>query len=75
MVENVMKLFDDEKIRIPINDDLAEELYAFTSVQNAITGKWSYRGTDGTHDDMVMSLLIAVECWREEGSSGFTDVY
>jgi len=75
IVEGLIKLFDDKKIRIPINEDLEEELYAFQSVQSPISGVWQYRGSDGTHDDMVMSMCIAFECLREETDSGFTNVY
>jgi len=75
MVDALIKRFDDEEIIIPDNEDLQEELYAFSSVQNAITGRVQYKGSEGQHDDMVMSLVIANACRDEEGSSGFTEVY
>jgi len=75
MVDQLIKLFDQYAIRIPYNEQLEKELYAFSSVQNKITGKWQYRGSDNIHDDMVMSLVIAAVCKNEESSSGFTDVY
>ena len=59
MVEVLAKMFDNYNIRIPDNHELSKELYAFTSVQNKITGKWQYKGTDNIHDDMVMSLVLA----------------
>lgn len=75
MVDRLIKLFDDNKITIPYNEQLEKELYAFSSVQNKVTGKWQYKGSDGIHDDMVMSLVLAVVCKREETSSGYTETY
>ena len=75
MVDQLIKLFDQYDIAIPYNEQLEKELYAFSSVQNKVTGKWQYRGSDNIHDDMVMSLVIAVVCKNEESSSGFTETY
>lgn len=75
MVDTLIKLFDDGKITIPYNEQLEKELYAFSSVQNKVTGKWQYKGSDNINDDMVMSLVIAAVCKEEELSSGFTEVY
>ena len=75
MVDKLIKLFDEYTIRIPYNEQLEKELYAFSSVQNKVTGKWQYRGSDNINDDMVMSLVIAVVCMVEEMGSGFTEVY
>lgn len=75
MVDQLIKLFDEYKIRIPFHEQLEKELYAFSSVQNKVTGKWQYKGSDNINDDMVMSLVIAVVCMNEESSSGFTEIY
>lgn len=75
MVDQLIKLFDEYKIKIPYNEQLEKELYAFSSVQNKVTGKWQYRGSDGIHDDMVMSLVLTTVCMNEESTSGFTEVY
>ena len=75
MVDLLVKKFDDCDIVIPYNEQLEKELYAFSSVQNKVTGKWQYKGSDNIHDDMVMSLVIAVVCLTEECDSGFTEVY
>lgn len=75
MVDQLTKLFDQGKITIPYDEQLEKELYAFTSVQNKVTGKWQYRGSEGINDDMVMSLVLAVTCKSEELSSGYTEVY
>lgn len=75
MVDQLIKLFDEYAITIPFNEELEKELYAFSSIQNKVTGKWQYRGSEGIHDDMVMSLILAVVCKNEETSSGFTEIY
>jgi len=75
MVDELIKLFESYKIRIPYNEQLEKELYAFEAVQNKVTGKWQYKGSDGIHDDMVMSLILAAACRTEEMGSGFTEVY
>ena len=75
MVDRLIKLFDEYKITIPYNEQLEKELYAFSSVQNKVTGKWQYKGSDNIHDDMVMSLVLAVVCMYEEMNSGYTDTY
>jgi hypothetical protein len=75
MVDKLIKLFDEYKILIPFNEQLEKELYAFSAVQNKITGKWQYKGSDNINDDMVMSLVLAVVCKSEEESSGWTETY
>lgn len=75
MVDNLVKMFDENTISIPQDEQLEKELYAFSSVQNKVTGKWQYKGTEGINDDMVMSMVIAATCLIEETSSGYTEVY
>jgi hypothetical protein len=75
MVDQLIKLFDEYAITIPFNEELEKELYAFSSIQNKVTGKWQYKGSEGIHDDMVMSLILAVVCKNEETSTGYTEVY
>ena len=72
MIRNLIKLFEEKKIKIPKNDDLVKELYDFKSKRNAITGNLQFSNTDGKHDDMVMSLAIAAYCAREEQDGGVT---
>ena len=75
MVDQLIKLFDEYAITIPFNEELEKELYAFSSIQNKVTGKWQYKGSEGIHDDMVMSLILAVVCKNEETATGYTEVY
>jgi hypothetical protein len=75
MVDLLIKAFDEYSIVIPFDEQLEKELYAFTSVQNKVTGKWQYKGSDNINDDMVMSLVLAVVCKTEELTSGYTYTY
>ena len=72
IIRNLIKLFEDKKIKIPKNDDLIKELYDFKSKRNAITGNLQFSNTDGKHDDMVMSLAICAYCATEEQDGGVT---
>lgn len=72
MIRNLIKLFEDKKIRIPKNDALIKELYDFKSKRNPITGNLQFSNTQGKHDDMVMSLAIAAYCAFEEQDGGVT---
>jgi hypothetical protein len=72
IIRNLIKLFEDKKIKVPKNDDLIKELYDFKSKRNAITGNLQFSNTDGKHDDMVMSLAICAYCAVEEQDGGVT---
>jgi phage FluMu gp28-like protein len=72
IINNLIKLFDDEAILIPDNSTLIAELYAYTSKQNPITGKVQFQNDTkmDAHDDMVCSLAIAAWCMKEETDGG-----
>ena len=72
MIRNLVKVFEDRMIGIPENNDLIRELYDFKSKRNAITGNLQFSNTDGSHDDMVMSLALAAWCCHEEQDGGIT---
>ena len=72
IIRNLIKLFEDKKIKLPKNDDLIKEIYDFKSKRNAITGNLQFSNTDGKHDDMVMSLAICAYCAVEEQDGGVT---
>lgn len=65
IINNLIKIFEDEAILIPDNDTLIAELYAYSSKTNPITGKVQYQNVGEAHDDMVSSLAIAAWCWLE----------
>ena len=72
IIRNLIKLFEDKKIKIPKNDDMVKELYDFKSKRNAITGNLQFSNTDGKHDDIVIALAICAYCAAEEQSGGVT---
>ena len=72
IIRNLIKLFEDNVIKIPNNEELIKELYDFKSKRNAITGNLQFSNSDGKHDDMVMSLAICAYCAFEEQDGGVT---
>jgi hypothetical protein len=72
IIRNLIKLFEDSKIKIPEYDVLVKELYDYKSKRNPITGNLQFSNTDGKHDDCVMSLAIAAYCATEEQDGGIT---
>ena len=72
IIRNLIKLFEDGKIKIPEYDVLVKELYDYKSKRNPITGNLQFSNTDGKHDDCVMSLAIAAYCATEEQDGGIT---
>ena len=72
IIKNLIKLFEDHKIKIPEYDVLVKELYDYKSKRNPITGNLQFSNTEGKHDDCVMSLAIAAYCAVEEQDGGIT---
>lgn len=72
IIKNLIKLFEDNKIKIPNYDILIKELYDYKSKKNPITGNLQFSNTDGKHDDCVMSLAIAAYCCFDEQDGGVT---
>lgn len=72
IIKNLIKLFEDHKIKIPNYDVLVKELYDFKSKRNPITGNLQFSNTEGKHDDCVMSLAITAYCAKEEQDGGVT---
>ena len=72
IIKNLIKLFEDQKIKIPNYDILIKELYDYKSKKNPITGNLQFSNTDGKHDDCVMSLAIAAYCCFDEQDGGVT---
>ena len=72
IIRNLVKQFEQGSITIPDNKDLIRELFDFKSKRNSITGNLQFSNTDGSHDDMVMSLAITAWCLKEETDGGVT---
>jgi hypothetical protein len=72
IIRNLIKLFEDHKIKIPENDILIKELYDYKGKKNPITGNMQFSNTEGKHDDCVMSLAITAYCCFDEQDGGVT---
>jgi|TARA_B110000908_G_scaffold105346_1_gene124059 hypothetical protein len=72
IIKNLMKLFEDHKIKIPDFEILVKELYDYKSKKNPVTGNLQFSNTEGKHDDCVMSLAIAAYCCFDEQDGGVT---
>ena len=59
IIENLVILLEDGKIKIPNDPILLDELECFEAKLNERTGNVSYSAPDGLHDDAVMSTALA----------------
>jgi hypothetical protein len=60
IVEKLTMLFENDKIVIPNDDKLLAQLSSFEAKINE-NGTVVYRGANGGHDDLVMSLVILAD--------------
>lgn len=60
MIENLVLLLEQDKIKLPDIPELIEELEVFAYELNERTGHVSYCAPSGKHDDIVISLALAV---------------
>ncbi len=70
IIEDLIVNFENLEITIPDNNDLIDELNYFTYEYNLKTRQIHYSAPVGLHDDMVMSLAIALRAKKELVSSG-----
>ena len=63
IINQMLNLFSSKKITLPNDPILKGELETFEMKVNP-SGKVSFAGAQGMHDDMVMSLAIALEAQR-----------
>lgn len=60
LVENLVLLLEQDKIKLPDIPELIDELESFAYDLNERTGNISYCAPSGKHDDCVISLALAV---------------
>jgi len=72
IIDNLINAFAEKRIKIIDNKDLIIELEAFT-LSYSPSGKIKYSAPNGFHDDLVMSLAIAYECFLKHKSKGSFD--
>jgi len=70
IIEDLIVNFENKEISIPDNSDLIDELNFFTYEYNLKTRQIHYSAPIGLHDDMVMSLAIALRAKKELTNSG-----
>lgn len=68
MIDKLIYLFNTEGFKIKIDADLKYELESFIFIQKE--GKLKYQADMGSHDDRVMSLAIARQCYEDFKSAG-----
>lgn len=60
---------NNKEVGIPNDPLLISELNTFTAKYNPKTRVVTYNATEGCHDDRVMSLLIAIDCFEQSLNS------
>lgn len=65
--------FERAEIRIPDNPALIAELEAFEA-ERLPSGRWRYQAAQGMHDDMVISLALALEAANTSATVGMRQV-
>jgi hypothetical protein len=74
IIEQLIVAFERAQITIHNDMNLIVELESFVSKQNRNTGRTQYgNGSGADHDDMVMSLAIAYDCFLFNSEGGFTE--
>lgn len=69
IINNLINAFASKKITLPGDDIYIAELEVFTMTINP-TGSVKFAAAHGFHDDIVMSLAIALECKNRNEYSG-----
>ena len=73
IIEELIMTMNEGKIKLPskdLNPDLYKELSVFTYEYSPKTRRVKYGAPNGFHDDMVMSLAMANECFKKKINYG-----
>lgn len=70
IIQNLIRLFNNKNITLPVDNDLRLELENFIFVMTE-TGNIKYQASSGIHDDMVMSLAFSVEALNRGNKKQF----
>lgn len=62
--------FERKEIKILNDSVLIEQLAAYEATYNAKTGSVSYNGASGTHDDLVISTMLAYDALKKNKVRG-----
>ena len=66
VIENLISDFQQGRITIPQDKELTKQLQHY-GIEKTPTGKVTYNGQNGVHDDYVIALALAVEGLRNAG--------
>lgn len=70
IIHKLINAFSSKKIKLPDNEILKAELEVF-EMSVTTNGNVKFQAASGFHDDIVMSLAIALEAYRQKFSSKF----
>ena len=74
IINNLINAFASKKIKVLNEEVIKMELEMFT-MKISSTGHVSFSAPSGFHDDIVMSLAIAYECYNKKSNSGRKSFY
>lgn len=63
IIEQLITAFQNGKVRVPNEPELLKELQHY-NIEKTPTGKVTYNGADGVHDDFVLSLAFAYDAYK-----------
>lgn len=68
IIENLIKAFQQDTIRIPNDPELIRQLQHY-NIEKTPTGKVTYNGANGVHDDYVLSLAFAYDLYKRNAGT------
>lgn len=63
IIEQLITAFQKGKVRVPNEPELIKELQHY-NIEKTPTGKVTYNGADGVHDDFVLSLAFVYDAYK-----------
>lgn len=70
LVSQVQVGLERKEIKLLNDSNLIGQMSAYEAAYNFKTGKVSYNGAQGIHDDNVMSMMLAFDAYKNNKSSG-----
>lgn len=70
LVAQVQVGLERKEIKLLNDSNLIGQMSAYEAAYNFKTGKVSYNGAQGIHDDNVMSMMLAYDAYKNNKSSG-----
>ena len=70
LVAQVQVGLERKEIKLLNDNSLISQMSAYESAYNFKTGKVSYNGAQGIHDDNVMSMMLAYDAYKNNKSTG-----